>query len=736
MPRHRPVFVTPVSTVGPTGPQGETGPQGPAGEVTLESLVEILQEGSNVSFVVDEEAGTLTIASTGGGGGGSLVVKVDNASVDTTVTTIDFGNGFDATESPEDEINVVLDLTEYTGGALPVAGGGTGATDAAGARTALGVAATSHTHAESDVTGLTAALAAKASTTDLTTHAADTTSVHGIADTSLLETTTGAQAKVDAHTSDATAAHAASAISYAGASGLSATDVEAALDELDAEKQPLDADLTVWGQRFAQRTASFADRMTLFESTGGGSNSLLLTPPTSLGGDITVTLPSSTGTLALASEVTDHVNDTVDAHDATAISYAGSAGLSATTVEAALDELDSEKAASSHTHAEGDVTGLTAALAAKQAQDAFLDDIAALTDPGADRILGWDETTNEVIWFSLGTGLAFSGTTLEATGGGGGGIGSVVEDTTPQLGGNLDLNGSTVGDATAADLTKLNAVTASAAELNILDGATLTVTELNHVDGVTSAIQTQLDGKAATGHNHTGTYQPLDAELTDLASKWIVASASASASLDLYEDTDGGSNFVRLTVPAALGGNRTVVLPDADTTLVGANATQTLTAKTIDLTSNTLVGSVAEFNAALESADFYTSGGTDVAVADGGTGASTAAAALTSLGAAAKAPANNVVAATGATETIDWNTEAHFLTMDQNCTFSFSNVPASGNTAVILVWLSGAFTPTWPAAVDYGDATPPTYTSPSLYVLATKDGGTSVLLAQVAKAIG
>lgn len=40
-------------------------------------------------------------------------------------------------------------------------------------------------------------------------------------------------------------------------------------------------------------------------------------------------------------------------------------------------------------------------------------------------------------------------------------------------------------------------VTASAAELNILDGATLTVTELNYVDGVTSAIQTQLDTKAA-----------------------------------------------------------------------------------------------------------------------------------------------------------------------------------------------------------------------------------------------
>lgn len=67
---------------------------------------------------------------------------------------------------------------------------------------------------------------------------------------------------------------------------------------------------------------------------------------------------------------------------------------------------------------------------------------------------------------------------------------------------------------------------------------------------------------------------------------------------------------------------RTLTAPDANTTLVGTDATQTLTNKTIDLTSNTLVGSVAEFNTALEAADFYTTGGTDVALADGGTGAS------------------------------------------------------------------------------------------------------------------
>ena len=46
-------------------------------------------------------------------------------------------------------------------------------------------------------------------------------------------------------------------------------------------------------------------------------------------------------------------------------------------------------------------------------------------------------------------------------------------------------------------------ITATAAEINKLDGLTPTTAELNFVDGVTSNIQTQLNGKAATGHAHS-----------------------------------------------------------------------------------------------------------------------------------------------------------------------------------------------------------------------------------------
>ena len=51
--------------------------------------------------------------------------------------------------------------------------------------------------------------------------------------------------------------------------------------------------------------------------------------------------------------------------------------------------------------------------------------------------------------------------------------------------------------ATTAELNKMDGVTATASELNKTDGLTATTTELNYTDGVTSAIQTQLNTKAA-----------------------------------------------------------------------------------------------------------------------------------------------------------------------------------------------------------------------------------------------
>ena len=78
---------------------------------------------------------------------------------------------------------------------------------------------------------------------------------------------------------------------------------------------------------------------------------------------------------------------------------------------------------------------------------------------------------------------------------------------------------SALADLTQAEVQTLDGVTASTAEINKLDGVTATTAELNYVDGVTSNVQTQLNAK-----------QPLDAELTELAT---MASNTASALADL-----------------------------------------------------------------------------------------------------------------------------------------------------------------------------------------------------------
>jgi len=96
--------------------------------------------GSNVDFLRADGIWTVPPGSGGGGTGGlaGVIVQEDDTTRATAATTIDFGLGFDVTESPANEANVTLDLTEYSGGALPVTGGGTGATSAGTALTTLG----------------------------------------------------------------------------------------------------------------------------------------------------------------------------------------------------------------------------------------------------------------------------------------------------------------------------------------------------------------------------------------------------------------------------------------------------------------------------------------------------------------------------------------------------------------------------------------------------------------------
>ena len=90
--------------------------------------------------------------------------------------------------------------------------------------------------------------------------------------------------------------------------------------------------------------------------------------------------------------------------------------------------------------------------------------------------------------------------------------------------------------ATAAELNKLDGVTASTTEINKLKGLTPTTTELNYVDGVTSAIQTQLNSKQAsiTGAATTITSSNLT------ASRALVSNSSGKVAVSAVTSTELG----------------------------------------------------------------------------------------------------------------------------------------------------------------------------------------------------
>lgn len=124
-------------------------------------------------------------------------------------------------------------------------------------------------------------------------------------------------------------------------------------------------------------------------------------------------------------------------------------------------------------------------------------------------------------------------------------------------------------------------ITATAAELNKLDGVTVTSTEINYLDGVTSAIQTQLNGKAASSHTH-----PVSQVTGLTASRALVSDSDGHPAVSTITSTelgylDGVTSAIQTQLNNKASTNHThSYLPLSGGTLTGTVTSRSLAAAT------------------------------------------------------------------------------------------------------------------------------------------------------------
>jgi len=434
------------------------------------------------------------------------------------------------------------------------------------------------------------ALDAKASNTALSNHEADTTNIHGIADTSALATKTYADGAV----STAVAALTKSSVGLGNVDNTSdankpvSSAAQTALDlkapkanptftgTVNAADLTLSGNLTVNGTTTTvNSTAINVNNQVIFEgaTADGFETTLSVIDPTA---DRTVTLPDASGTLATQDYVSSAVSGVSN-------DYPGlvGTGLSwdADNDRFAIDsEYVGELAVDSIAGALNSGTGLqhnyddasntlTIDIDSTVATKTYADDAIGTHNSDTTAVHGISNTANLVATTDTGT--------VTST--------MIANDTIV----NADINASA-----AIDWTKLAvSSTVSATELGYVDGVTSSIqtqlngkqavvsgvsdTEIGYLDGVTSAIQTQLDAKSTATKTETLTNKTLTSPVINTPT----GITKSDVGLGNADNTSDTNKPVSTATQTALD----LKAPKADPTFTG----------TVVLPSTTSIGNVS-----------------------------------------------------------------------------------------------------------------------------------------------
>lgn len=135
---------------------------------------------------------------------------------------------------------------------------------------------------------------------------------------------------------------------------------------------------------------------------------------------------------------------------------------------------------------------------------------SSLSDPGADRLWGWDDTDNSIGFWTLGSGLSYSHSTHTISAAGGSGVTSITA-TSPLTGGVITTTGSIGIQDAAADGSTKGAATYTASDFNASSGnISIDYTNGQAASGstkgfLTSANWTTFNNKLSSLSNGNGT---------------------------------------------------------------------------------------------------------------------------------------------------------------------------------------------------------------------------------------